>query len=472
MADREGAVNAWFNKLDPKLRRWLVIGSAGALVVIAVALFVVEEPRLRPARDRQEVVKDILRTPGSKSLSASGLAARQNVTDKKVHGLEKEIAKLREEQERRFRDYARKQERAEQQAENLLKKARQELAVQRPSRGSVTAGEQQSGDATRPDRRPSAAERLSLPPRSKAPVTAPSAPTPAATPPNWAAFAVETPISKPPAVRSRAADRIGAEKVGDSRSGSRPTIAMIDRHGKTSSAAREAGAKKSAAGKNDDDGGPARKGPYLPAGSMMRAVVLSGLDAPANSAAQDQPHPALLRVKGEVILPNERSMDLSGCFIIAAGFGKLSDHRVYLRSETLSCITEDNAIIETPIQMFASGPDGKAGVRGTVVNKRGQVLAKTLMAGFISNLADMFQPARVESLATSPTGTALFQTPDVGEALRTGALGGTKNALEKLADSYLELLDEIFPVIELHAGTRVDFTVVKGGFLNAKGTTL
>lgn len=63
------------------------------------------------------------------------------------------------------------------------------------------------------------------------------------------------------------------------------------------------------------------------------------------------------------------------CFVLLAGYGDLSSERAYLRGETVSCVLLDGSVIETR-QGYAAGEDGKAGVRGRLVTKQGQFIAR------------------------------------------------------------------------------------------------
>jgi conjugal transfer pilus assembly protein TraB len=69
--------------------------------------------------------------------------------------------------------------------------------------------------------------------------------------------------------------------------------------------------------------------------------------------------------------------------MILSGYGDLSSERAYLRGETFSCIREDGGVIEAQLDSYAVGEDGKAGVRGRLVSKQGQMVAKSLIAGFL-----------------------------------------------------------------------------------------
>lgn len=129
---------------------------------------------------------------------------------------------------------------------------------------------------------------------------------------------------------------------------------------------------------------------YIPTASIMTGVLLNGLDAPTGRAAQSQPVPVVIRLKHEAILPSRYRSDVREAFVLAAGFGDLSSERAYLRAERLSMILRDGRVIDIPIKMAAVGGDGKTGIRGNVVSKQGALIAKALIAGTAEGVSRAF----------------------------------------------------------------------------------
>jgi conjugal transfer pilus assembly protein TraB len=210
---------------------------------------------------------------------------------------------------------------------------------------------------------------------------------------------------------------------------------------------------------------------YAPMGSILSGTLLTGVDAPANgTAAKKDPFPALFRIKHEAILPNSGLLDLRECFIIASAYGDLSSERVYMRAEGLSCQRSDGAIIEASLDAYASGSDGKAGVRGVVIEKTGSLIARSLVAGFVGGIGKSFKPTQAPAVTTNPTdgSTAAFQYPDPSFVVGSGILGGGSAAAERIANIYEDLAKQIVPVIEINAGIPVDFIMTRGTTLRFK----
>ena len=141
---------------------------------------------------------------------------------------------------------------------------------------------------------------------------------------------------------------------------------------------------------------------YLPAGSIISGVLLTGVDVPTGQLAQSDPLPALMRVKHEAILPNRYRSDVKECFIIVAAQGDLSSERALMRSESLTCIRMDGRIIEVAIDGWAVGDDGKLGLRGRLVSRNGQVVAKAAAAGFAQAMSQIYRPVGVQAFNTTP----------------------------------------------------------------------
>jgi conjugal transfer pilus assembly protein TraB len=159
-------------------------------------------------------------------------------------------------------------------------------------------------------------------------------------------------------------------------------------------------------------------------------------------------------------------MDLAECFVIGAAFGDLPSERVYIRTETLSCLRRGGGIltIDGDLKGHAIGEDGKLGLRGRVVSKQGTIIARSLLAGFLSGLGEAFRP-RITFAPIQLGGTTTsesFQLPPIGPALEAAGLAGVGKSMDLLARYYLQQAQNLYPVIEIDAGRKVDLVVLKG----------
>ena len=198
---------------------------------------------------------------------------------------------------------------------------------------------------------------------------------------------------------------------------------------------------------------------YLPV-SFTRGILLGGLDAPTGGQSQSNPHPVLIRLSDNSVLPNQFRGEYRECFVVAAGYGDISSERAYLRTESLSCVRGDGAMLEARIQGTVYGEDGKVGMRGRLVTKQGQMLANALLAGVVSGIGQGLSTANT-SYSSSPLGT-IASTDSNADAYRAGLGSGVGKALDRLAQYYIKLAENTFPVIEVDAGRQIDVVITKG----------
>ncbi|RMD67937.1 MAG: hypothetical protein D6819_10575 [Gammaproteobacteria bacterium] len=214
---------------------------------------------------------------------------------------------------------------------------------------------------------------------------------------------------------------------------------------------------------------PEENAPWLPAGSMIQGVLLNGMDAPSSATAVKNPTPALIRVKREAVLPNRYRMDVKECFIIASGYGVMSSERAIMRTESLTCIRRDGRAIEAPLEGYVIGEDGKVGMRGRLVTKQGQMIARSLVAGVLSGLGKSLTPQSLVGVNINPSsGTIETQQPALSTVLQGGAYQGVGTALDGVAKFYLDMAKEMFPVIEVDAGRKITVVVIRGGSLGVR----
>ncbi|NUP85813.1 MAG: conjugal transfer protein TraB [Burkholderiaceae bacterium] len=206
---------------------------------------------------------------------------------------------------------------------------------------------------------------------------------------------------------------------------------------------------------------------FLPV-SFTRAVLLGGLDAPTGGQSQSNPHPVLLRLEDNAMLPNRFRGQVRECLVIGAGYGDLSSERAYIRTERLSCVRHDGTAIEVKIKGSVFGEDGKVGVRGRLVSKQGQVLANALIAGVVGGIGSGIQ-GRYTQNSSSALGNV--STVDPNHAMEAGMGQGVGKALDRLAQYYISLAEKMFPIVEVDAGRVVDVVLTEGAVLDTPLTS-
>ncbi len=204
----------------------------------------------------------------------------------------------------------------------------------------------------------------------------------------------------------------------------------------------------------------------IPAGTSVKAVLLSSVDIPCGVFGSTDPQPVKLRILDNGHLPKGVEARIKGGIIIGSVYGDLSNERAYMRIERLTQVRPDGRFVETDVTGYVSGEDGKYGVRGTVIDKSIKMVGNAALSGFFSGVSEYLQ-ATVLAKSCGGYGPACapgvvgpapgFYANSVQLAEQAGTQGAT-NAFDMLTDYYIKRAEQIRPVIEVTAGRIVDIT--------------
>ena len=203
---------------------------------------------------------------------------------------------------------------------------------------------------------------------------------------------------------------------------------------------------------------------YLPAGSFMKATVLSGVTAPTGGNAAANPMPMLLEVTDTARLPNDFRARVKRCFVTASATGDLSSERVLVRLDRLSCMTREGKAVDVRVQGYVTGEDGKTGVRGRLVTRSGQAVANAIFLGALSGIGE----AVSLSAQNTTTYAAGNTSTNVTNPWKAGLGEGMSDAMDRIVNYYLRLADKIFPVLELDGGRQVEVVLSQGVTIGEK----
>lgn len=429
--------NLW-DGLDPNKKRWIVV-AGGTLALVGVVALFSSDTKEEKTLTRQDTIKNVLTDKNTREVGIDALAADVKMVSRENADLKKELERVRTELGKtrtgaeKSSDMGRELARLRQDVDRLNKK-NTELAkqVETGGKSKFKAGKTAESEADGlPDEAASSASGH-LDTRDPA------------------AFFRDAPL--PQQAKPSVPNKDGADGTS-----ARPGIQLV-------SYSQPEIQAKTKDGTEDES-------VYLPSGSMLTGVLINGMDAPTARGARRDPFPSTLRVQKEAILPNRFRADVRECFLIVSGYGDLSSERAYLRGETFSCVREDGGVIEARLDSYAVGEDGKAGVRGRVVSKQGQIIAKSLMAGFLSGVSEAFDVNPVPVVNTSPGSKTQYQSVFSDQLMQGAAVKGASKALDRIAQFYIDMAEGIFPVIEIDAGRQVDIIVTKGVKLQIRSTT-
>lgn len=217
----------------------------------------------------------------------------------------------------------------------------------------------------------------------------------------------------------------------------------------------------------------------IPVNSALESVMLTGINARSNAAggapagsvmsANSVGAPFVTRIKGSAILPNGwRVSDLGDCFMSGNGIAVLSSERANVIGNRISCIDKNGVILEAAVEAYGVDLDGIQGISGRVVTKQGAILAKTALAGVASGLGAALTPTSVPGYnANQQSGnTQGIQYPNPTLIAQSSLGAGVSSASTQLSKFYLDYAKEMFPVIEVNAGTRITWIFLKTVELN------
>ncbi len=201
----------------------------------------------------------------------------------------------------------------------------------------------------------------------------------------------------------------------------------------------------------------------IPAGSFAEALLLGGVDASTAIQASSDPRPILLRLTNPGTLPRRFHSDLEGCHVLAASFGELSSERVFMRLEKLSCVERKTGeVLEMPVQGYVAGEDGRAGLRGVVVDRTGPNMRNAMIGGFFSSMGKFLGQNRTPFLFSPQQGLVQQNGLSGTDLLKQSAGQGLGGALDKYAEFYIKRAEQMQPVIQVAAGRIVDVVFTQG----------
>ena len=149
--------------------------------------------------------------------------------------------------------------------------------------------------------------------------------------------------------------------------------------------------------------------------------------------------------------------------MLAACYGDISSERVYMRLEKLTCTERKTGeVVEMTVNGYVAGEDGRARLRGIVVDRAGESMRNAAIGGFLSGMGNFLSQSHNPVTFSPANGLAQTNPMTNPEMLKFGAAKGASGALDKYAEFYIKRAEQMQPVIQVQAGRRVDIVITSG----------
>jgi len=186
----------------------------------------------------------------------------------------------------------------------------------------------------------------------------------------------------------------------------------------------------------------------LPTGSYVKAKLLTGIEAP-----EGKTYPVLAELDYAYITPNDKRIDLAGCFMILKAQGDLSTERVQMQADKISCVSKSGKMFEREINGFiADDKDNSFAVIGTVHSKQDRVAAMAFLSSVVEGVSKAIQQAQTTQTTNAVGGSQSVLTGDQSKYIVGGGVG---NAASRVTDWYLKQAENLLPTINIGSGQDV-----------------
>ncbi len=205
---------------------------------------------------------------------------------------------------------------------------------------------------------------------------------------------------------------------------------------------------------------------FIKAGDTVQAKLLGGVVVSTGTKNAENPKPVVMEIIDSSNLPEWFSRNEKKCRVIGSCFGSISDERIYIRLETLSCSSRDGFDIwEQQIDGWVAGEDGRAGVRGTVVIKDRELMMNSLLGGVLGGAASTIGQMAGGTSSFNPMTGDVNKNQKISSLLQQSGGAGISGALDRYAKYYIERAEMLEPVIQVSSNRTVDIIFKRGAYL-------
>jgi conjugal transfer pilus assembly protein TraB len=139
---------------------------------------------------------------------------------------------------------------------------------------------------------------------------------------------------------------------------------------------------------------------------------------------------------------------------------------VYIKLVNMTCAKSEDLVFETAIKGYVAG-QGKSGVRGNVISREGDILAKSFLAGLVGGFGQGLS-ARVAPPLSFSSGVTLQNGYSNDDVVKKGLGQGFSNSGDRLQNYLITRAEQYQPVVSIPSGINVDVVFVEGFHLNGE----
>ncbi len=180
-------------------------------------------------------------------------------------------------------------------------------------------------------------------------------------------------------------------------------------------------------------------GVVIPSGSYVKTKIVSGVQVPMGET-----YPALLQVDYAFVKPNNRRIDLSGCFIVAKAEGDISTERLQMSPHSISCYNKSGMYFKRDklVGWVADTKDNDFALKAEVNLNQGRVAQSAFAKALVEGLGQS-----LERNSKSMGGKGIDdQSPSVVLKESSQQVG------TMVADYYLSYLKGLRPTMKVTSG--------------------
>ena len=138
--------------------------------------------------------------------------------------------------------------------------------------------------------------------------------------------------------------------------------------------------------------------------------------------------------------------------VLSSTHGAVSAEKAMPRLVKMNCRDKNGNLYAGAVKGWILGDDGKVGMTGRLVTRNGAVLSKIFWADILS-LGGSYLRASATTTSTSLLG--VMETTKDSDLLKSAAGQTAEKTTGRLAQFYIKIAEQIYPVVEVKPGRTV-----------------